>query len=159
MKTLILFATKYGSVEKVAKLIEKDLMGEVTLVNVKTDAVPNLESFDTIVIGGSIHVGQIQKTITKWIESNLQPLLKKRIGLFLCAGHVDPKMIEQELNSAFDKTLFEHAIVKEVLGYEMIYDDMNFFDKFIIKMVTKSKANRSEIKEEAIKQFAKQLNQ
>ncbi len=54
MKNLILFTTKYGSVEKCSNLLKEQLDGETRIVNLKRDAVPNLQEFDNIILGGSI---------------------------------------------------------------------------------------------------------
>lgn len=48
MKTLILYSTKYGTAEKVAKLIASSLRGEVCLVNLKKEKPPLLHSFDAV---------------------------------------------------------------------------------------------------------------
>ena len=55
MKNLIVFITKYGSVEKSSQLLKGKLQGETTIVNLKKDSVPDLQDFDNIILGGSIY--------------------------------------------------------------------------------------------------------
>ena len=45
--------------------------------------------YDTIIIGGSVYVGKVSKTLRAFCESNLDTLLEKRVGVFLCSALAD----------------------------------------------------------------------
>lgn len=60
MKNLIVYATKHGTAKKCAEMLKTRLNGETVLANVK-ETPPDLEDFDTVVLGGSIYIGKMQK--------------------------------------------------------------------------------------------------
>lgn len=137
LKTLIVYATKYGCTEKCAGALAEKVFGDVALYNVKEDEwIPALGTFDNIIIGGSIYEGRIQKEIRKFCADNLDALLEKHIGLFVCGMQSGDKA-DQELFVSFPKELVEQADVMEFVGGEIHLDRMNFLDKFILKMVSK----------------------
>lgn len=43
MRSLIVYATKYGSVEKAADMLKSKMNGEVELVNITKERVPSLD--------------------------------------------------------------------------------------------------------------------
>ena len=61
MKTLIAYCSSHGCAEKSAVELKTYLGENVELCNLKKGAIANLNDFDRIIIGGSIHAGQIQK--------------------------------------------------------------------------------------------------
>ena len=91
MKTLIIFATKYGSAEKCANILQEKLNGDVEVLNIKTDKIPDISNFENIVIGGSIYIGKIQREIRDFCKQHLEALLTKKTGLFICAGEPPDK--------------------------------------------------------------------
>jgi len=155
MKTLIIYTTKYGCVQKVANILKSKLNGKVDSFNIIKENAPPLDEYDNIILGGSIYFGKIQKELTSFITENLSLLLKKRIGLFICAGAPDPQTRCKELESVFPSDLYNHALSKEIFGYSIDYQKLNFIDKLITKAVRGDKSNVSEIYEDRINNFAK----
>ncbi|MDF2503985.1 flavodoxin domain-containing protein [Clostridium sp.] len=153
MKTLIIYATKHGFAEKCSKLLKDKLSGEVTTVNIKKDTISSLSSFDKVIIGGSIYMGRIQKEINTFCTENLDILKDKKIGLFICGMQKDN--IDASLNNSFPPDLLNHASVKESFGGEFILKNMNPLERFIIKMVAKTKSDVSSISEESIDKLAR----
>ncbi|AJA46461.1 flavodoxin [Clostridium pasteurianum DSM 525 = ATCC 6013] len=156
MKTLIVYATKHGFSEKCSKLLKDKFSGEVVAINIKKDTIPNLSSFDNIIIGGSIYMGKIQKEIIKFCTENLNILKNKKIGLFICGMQKDN--IETTLSNSFPVDLLYHASIKEYFGGEFILKNMNVTERFIVKMVAKIKEDVSSISEENINKFTKIMN-
>ncbi|CAN5505563.1 hypothetical protein BH23BAC1_BH23BAC1_30750 [soil metagenome] len=69
MKTLIIYSSRHGTTEKVAALIAEKLEStEVYIINLKFKAKIDFDQFDRIIIGGSIHMGQVQKVIKDFIN-------------------------------------------------------------------------------------------
>jgi len=62
METLIAYATRYGCVEKCAKMLAEKLDGKVTLVNLQKTRV-DPASYGRVIVGGSIYIGKIQKEV------------------------------------------------------------------------------------------------
>lgn len=152
MKTLIIYGTKHGSAEKCSKLLKNKISGEVITINIKTENVPDLFSYDNVVIGGSIYAGQIQKEIKNFCIKNLEQLKSKRVGLFICGLSGDK--FEAELDNAFPKELVACAAIKEFFGGEVVYGKMNFFEKLIMKKITKTDKDFSNLLEENINKFS-----
>ncbi len=155
MKTLIIYASKHGSAEKAANKLYQYLGDEKEIVNIQENSKPFLENFDTVIIGGSIYGGKIQKEIQKFIEDNLETLLSKRIGLYLCCGI--EKDFEKQLENSMSEKLLSHTSVVGYFGYEYNIDKMNFLEKTMVKFVAKDKAGKSNINEENIKEFAREI--
>lgn len=169
MKTLIIYASKHGTAEKCSQLLKSKLQGEVTIVNIKKENVPDINSFQNIIIGGSIYIGKIQKSLSEFCVKNLDELKRKNIGLFICC--MNTKDAEMQLDNAFPKELLSIASTKECFGGEFNLKEMNFMEKTIIKMVSKSLAKKDEtsaatdnkkdtstLSEENINRFAEKMN-
>lgn len=158
MKSIIIYATKYGSVEKAAQMLKGKMEGQVLLVNVIKEKVPSLDQYDNVILGGSIYIGKIQKQLTGYIKENLPLLLKKKVGLFVCAGAEETEAQSQMLTAAFPPELLNQAVAKAVVGYEFHYEKLNFFDKLIMKMVKGITESCSKLSEENIQNFAKAMS-
>jgi menaquinone-dependent protoporphyrinogen oxidase len=157
MKTLIIFATKYGSVEKCANILKEKLDSDAEVVNIKTDPVPDLSGFDTVIIGGSMYIGKIQKAIRNFCEEYLETLLTKRVGLFICAGEPQDKANE-ELKNAFPVKLYEHANAREIFGHELHYEKLSWIDKLAIRLAKGAKESYSNLSYDNIEKFAHTIN-
>lgn len=156
MKTLIVYGTKHGTTEKCSKLLKDKLQGEVVVVNMKKEDVPDITSFDNIIIGGSIYMGQIRKEIKGFCSKNLNVLKDKRVGLFICG--LNDKDVNTQLNSSFPEVLLTNAAAKENFGGEIIFKNMNFFESFIIKKINKTDKDILKLSEENINKFAQLIN-
>lgn len=155
MPTLIIYASKHGSAEKAANKLYQNLKDEKEIVNIKENNRPFIDNFDTIIIGGSIYGGKIQKEIQKFIEDNLETLLDKKIGFYLCCGI--QKDFEKQLENSIPKKLLDNTSVAGYFGYEYNTDKMNFFEKTMVKFAAKDKAGKSNINEKNIEEFARKI--
>lgn len=157
MKNIIIYSTRYGSTAKVAELIQEKLDGDCTLVNIMTESVPPLDAFDTVILGGSIYINKVQKELTAFVGNNLNLLLSKKVGLFLCAGTPKQEDRDKELQGAFPPELFTHAVAINVLGYAFAFKKMHFFDRLIMKKIKGDAISTSEYFDDRILLFAKAL--
>ncbi|MGP4070159.1 flavodoxin domain-containing protein [Halobacillus sp. B29] len=134
MKTLIVYGTRHGSAKKVAYRLRTKLPGEVHVRSVMKERIPPLGDYDTIVLGGSIYMGKIQKELRQFAEEKETELLQKKVALYICAGEPDPALLERELKDSFSEKLYDHAVVKEVAGHEIHMDQLNLLEKSILRM-------------------------
>lgn len=141
MKTLIIYASTYGFTRDCVQMLRDNLTGETDLVDINKDKLPSLDDFDIILIGGSIYMGQIQKKIKKYCLTNLDALKSKQLGFFVCCG--SDENAGDYFKNSFPEILLEKASVTENFGGEMRPDQMNFFHKFITKMVAKNEAQNN----------------
>lgn len=157
MKSIIIYATRYGSTAEAARRIKEKLGEDCMLINIMTDKVPALDSYETVVLGGSIYVGRVQKQLTAFLNSNLNQLLEKNIGLFLCAGAPKPEERAKELQGAFPSRLLEHAAAKDVLGYAFSFEKMRFLDRAVMKKIKGDSISTAEYFDQKIARFAELL--
>lgn len=136
MKTLIIYATTYGYAKECADKVKELIQGGVTVFDIKNGQVPSLDDFDTVVLGGSIYMGQIHKKIKAYCVANLNQLLQKRVALYICCGL--PENFEETIKNCFPKELLEHAIAKECFGGELRIEKMNLAHKMIAGLMQRA---------------------
>jgi menaquinone-dependent protoporphyrinogen oxidase len=158
MKSLIVYCSSHGTTEKAVRFLSESLEGEVLTVDLKKEKDSlALESFNTVIIGGSIHVGNIQRKVKQFIRNNLETLLKKEVGLFLCCMREGETAIEQ-FNNAFPQELRKNSAAMGLFGGEFLLSKMNFLEKKVVKKVSGATTDQSNLDYKAIKEFASRLN-
>lgn len=156
MATLIVYMTSHGCAEKAAEMIRNLMPGSVTLVNLENVEAPPLERFDTVIIGGSIRIGSIQKKIRKFCEKNIGELLTRRTGLFICCMFEGATALEQ-FNSAFPEALRKNSTATGLFGGELEFEKMNAFERMIIKQVVNISEDVSKFNTLAVKEFTEKM--
>lgn len=156
MKTLIIYGTKHGSAKKCSEILKKKINGDVTVVNAAKDNIPDLSMFDTIIVGGSIYMGNIQKEVKSFCFNNSNVLKNKRVGLFICC--MNKENTDDQINNAFPKEILDNAVCKESFGGEFIFKTMNFMERFIVKKISKTDKDISEINDKNIDEFVRKIN-
>lgn len=117
----------------------------------------NLQNFDTIIVGGSIHEGMIQRSVYKFCEANLEVLLQKQVGLFVCC--MDPDANEKELiERTFPDRLVAHALASGFFGGELNIKKMNLLQKIMTRKAARLQ-QEPEINFEKIFEFARKLQE
>lgn len=157
MKSIIIYATKYGSAEEAANRIKAALGEDTQLCNIQKDTVPELDAYDTVILGGSIYIGMVQKQIKEYCNSHLPKLLGKKVGLFLCAGEQKEDVQLKELQTNFPEALSQHAAAKEVLGYAFPFEKMKFLDKLVMKKMKGDSVSTAEYYDDRISRFVRSL--
>lgn len=157
MKTIIIFCTNHGCVEKAAGQIAEILGPETTLHHLKSKKQANLHNYDRVIIGGSIHIGQIQKKLKEFYTKNMEILLEKELGIFICCMEEGEKA-KKEMHDVFPKQLLNHAKATACLGGEFNFEKMNFLEKMMVKKVAKVDHTVSRLDHEAIRNFSQQMN-
>ncbi|AFG36499.1 flavodoxin domain-containing protein [Spirochaeta africana] len=156
MRSLIVYATKYGAVEKAARLLADQLQGDVELVNLAAGPVADLTGIDRVIVGGSIYAGSIQEEVKQFCSSNQQQLLDRRFALFVCCGRED--QAREQLAACLEPRLIQHAEQIGSFGYIYDFARMNLIFKLIIRKLAKVKTSQFNLREENIRTFAAQLN-
>ena len=158
MKTLIIYASKYGCTADCATKLKEKLSGDVMLIDIeKTDKQIEPKNFDTIIIGGSIYAGQLySKKLRMFCKDKIDILQSKRVGIFLCCAQTD--QANKFFTDNFPAELLKHAKVTKVFGSEARLESMKFLDKTILKAVSKGDFSSFKINHENIEKFAEILN-
>lgn len=152
MKTIIIYTTRHGCTQKAVEIIKDGLKGNIYAVNIKKESAHDISEYDSIIVGGSIHAGQIQSKIKEFCSKNIEILKQKRLGLFLCCMQEGDKAREQ-FEQAYNHELIEHACATGIFGGEFNFERMNFIEKLIVKKVSKVKESVSRIDKKAISEF------
>ena len=159
MKIAIIYTSKYGTTEKVAGSIAEKLMekNDVEMFSLKKNAKPDISGYEMLILGTSIYAGNASKKIKNFCIENESVLLQKKTGLFVCGMHNDKEQQEKELKEAYPEVLQRNATATGFLGGAFIFEQMNFFERMIIKKIAKTSISIQKIDWEAIDKFVKKL--
>lgn len=156
MKSIILFTSKYGCTEKAAYLLKAQLGDETEVVNLMNVKEPSLDQYDTVILGGSIYFGKIQKEMKEFSNKFQTKLSGKHLGLFICAG-AKGEQAAQELKSSFPEKLYNHSITNEVFGDEIYTEKLSRIDRFVIRMVKGKNKGVNGLSMDTIERFALEM--
>lgn len=140
MSIVIAYASKSGTTEKAAKLLQEKIPSAV-LVDLRKEK-PSPKDYDTIILGGSIRINHIHKALKKYIEENKDALLLKKLGLFICCGV--PEKAQEQLETNFPEELRNHALAVESFGGEMDPKKLKGIEKAIAKSIAREE-NHTEL--------------
>lgn len=156
MATLLLYQSKHGTTRKIAHLIADAWTHDtIQIVDLAQEKVPNLKQFDTVLVGGSIHMGRIQRKVGQFCEALIEQLLTKKVGLFMCFMDFDKGM--EEFKENFPYALREHATAHGLFGGEFIFEKMNATDKFIAPNINEYSSSVSKLNLKAIEEFIEKM--
>lgn len=154
MRTAIIFISRHGTTFSVAKIIAQKLKeNNIDLINLREEKKVDLSAYQRIILGGSIHMGQVHKKTKSFILKHRTELLNKELGLFLCCMETGEKGKEQ-YDMAFPEELQLHAKSNAMMGYEYLLEEMGFLEKMMIKKITGKDKSYSMINHNAITEFA-----
>jgi menaquinone-dependent protoporphyrinogen oxidase len=154
MKTLIIYATKHGAAGEIAQRIAKKINGAV-VHDLKQGAAPDFAAFDCIIVGSSVYAGSIRKEAKAFVFQNANVLREKKIGLFLSGIGADGEQTYFEKN--FPSDILQSAKATSFLGGIFNPQKANFFERLIMKVVTKQSGSIDTISDTRIEKFVEVL--
>ena len=155
--TAIIYASKHGTTETVARLLAEELNDKAVLISLKENQNPDITQFEIVILGSAIYAGTSRKEMKKFCENNKEVLQQKTIGLFICGMEPNPINRENEIKNAYPESLLQHAKITGFLGGEFLFDKLNFLEKLIVKKVAKVTDSVSAIEKDTIATFAKEI--
>ena len=156
MKVLIAYATKYGTAEKCAKILAEKLNSEVDVIDLKSENI-ELAEYEAVIIGSSVYMGRVRKEARKFCEKRKNELQDKKLAFFLnCMG--EGEKAREQIKDNLPEDLIEQAEVTGIFGGEFDFEKMNFFERIIVKKVGGIKESKSNILEDNIDNFAREIN-
>lgn len=156
MKTLIVYASKYGTTEKCALLLKSKIDGDVDVVNLKNEK-PNLSVYDAIIVGGPIYIGKLNKTVESFCINNLPAMVDMKKGLFICHMEFE-KTMEELIAKYYPKKLVDTATAVAGFGGAFYVSKMNFINKAMIKKAAGIMDDQEKILYDEIDKFAAKFN-
>jgi len=136
-------------------MLAAKLTGEISLVNIASQPIPSLDTFGTVVIGGSIYVGKTQAPFREFCDKNVAVLKDKNLGLFACAAN--EAQAEEQLKQNFPAELLEAACATGHFGYAISMEKLNFLERTAVKVIMKTKQSSDHISDDSISRFAHSL--
>ena len=155
MKTLIAYATKYGTAEECAKMLADALTDGADLINLSAGQHANPADYEAVVVGGSIYAGMLRKQVKHFCQKYKKELLNVRFGCFLCKA-APLSESRDEFTNNFDSDLLAHASAKSSFGGELHPDKMSFLDRLVLGAVGKQSGGMKppHIDKEKVRSFA-----
>ncbi len=157
MSTLIAYMTRHGCAGKTAGMLKEHLEGDPDVLDLKKSKKLDLSRYDTVIIGGSIHAGRLQKGLRRFLEKNSEVLLEKRLGLYLCCME-EGETAWKQFEDAYPEDLRRHAAATGLFGGEFDFGRMNFIERGIVKKIAKIEESVSRIDAAAIGEFAAKIS-
>jgi menaquinone-dependent protoporphyrinogen oxidase len=154
MKTIIIYATKYGAAKEIAQRIADKIEGAI-IHNMKQDGIPDLAGFDCIIIGSSVYAGKIRKEAKAFLSNNTDVLRQKKLGLFICGLDVSQEKANFDTN--FSPDILKMAKAASFLGGIFDPKKAGLIERLIIKAVTKQSGYLNNIIDGKIEQFVKAM--
>ncbi len=134
MKTLVLYATKYGAAKEIAESIAEKTNG--IAYDVKQGGIPSLSDFDCVIAGSSIYAGMIHRGMKDFIAQNAAALKEKRLGLFIVG--LDGKSEKEYFGSSnFPEDVVKAAKAARLLGGVFDPGKANFLEKLVMRLILK----------------------
>lgn len=154
MKTLILYATKYGAAEKAAKQIA-EIIGSAESVKLERGGVYPLDDYDCVVVGSSVYAGRIRKEAAEYIGKCSDELKKNKFGLFLCG--MDLSGENRYFTTNFAPEILESAVATGFFGGIFDPAKANGIERLIMKIVSKQSGYVDNLSKGKIEDFALKL--
>jgi len=152
MKTLILYASKYGAAKEIANRIA-DKIGEGTVCDLKQSNIPTLLDFDCIIIGSSLYAGSIRTEAKAFVNKYADELSKKHCGLFL-SGFAEN---DDYYAKNFPLIVLQSAKARAFLGGVFDPKKASWIERFIIKIVMKKAEYVESIDNDKIDAFVSEI--
>jgi menaquinone-dependent protoporphyrinogen oxidase len=150
MKTIVLYTTRHGSTEVIAKNIASKLNADVC--NILKEPIPNLREYEAIIIGAPIYLGSINPKMTALIERNTSTLLSKKLGLFLVCL-MDEELAADQFNTAYGNELLSHSTADGFFGGKMPENMLNPIEKIITHVAFRHKPIHEDILTTEVEKF------
>ncbi len=143
MKTIIIYQGKYGATKQYALWLGHEL--SLPVRNAKSINGEQLRNYDTLLIGTSVYIGQLQ--VKKWFRKNLEFIRDKKIILFQVAG-TPPE--EKDKRQAYNISGVPGEIIGNCEFYflpgRMIRKDLSWKDRFLLRMGSRLAKNETDRK-------------
>jgi len=146
---LIIYSSWTGSTQEIAEHIAKTLeKNKFKAKVISAKEKPNLNEFDLIVIGTSVHAGRTLSDFRRFIKQNFEILTSKPIAFFVsCANMMhDTEESREETRAWLEKGIKNFSVLQPLsIGYfggatktsGKSFDKLNIFTRRIIQAMEK----------------------
>lgn len=156
MRTLIVYATKTGTVKNAVGMIAEKLKQKPDIVDLEETKKIEIAGYDFVLLGGSIHMGRVNKTVKRFLAKNRKTLLGARFGFFLASGY--PQELEKYFDAILDADLKAHAEIKTSIGYAYYLENMGPVWRRVVEQMANTSQSIEKYKPDAIMAIADIIN-
>jgi menaquinone-dependent protoporphyrinogen oxidase len=158
VRVLIAFRSRYGATARCAAELAA-LLGpsESVLVDLASRHVPPVESFDVVLVGGSIYGGRIQRAVTSFCENNQRVLLQRPVGLFVCS-FFGGEQARAQIDASFPAALLASAFARVPFGGELHLGSLRLLDRLLVRSLAPASRDVDLVRHEAITGLADTVN-
>ncbi len=134
MRTIIIYASKYGSTRQYAEWLGNET--GYPIFNIKDIQADIIKDYQRVIVGSSVHMGRLD--ISSWMNKHWHLMEDKPVILFSVNG--TPPEQKEELQKILEFSLPKHIL--ENVNYfplqgRLIYAELNFWHKLLVKMMKK----------------------
>lgn len=132
MKTLLVYATKYGATKRIAELLQDQV--DCSSMEV-TSFQGKLDEYDKIILGVSVYAGMLRKEMKEFVKNNLTKLEKKKVYVYISSLNKDEykKVLVENLG----ESIYQTFTYVDGLGGILDFTKMNLIERQILKMINK----------------------
>lgn len=131
MRIIILYSTKSGASQQCAELLSKQL-NDCVICDI-SKMVPDVTSYDIIIIGSGVRMGKLYKPALNFIKTNETLLLTKKIGIYLCNAY--PNTFQKVVEKNISQSLIQSAACIESFGGKIPFSSEDNMDWLILENV------------------------
>ena len=113
MSVLIVYASYYGTTEKVAYRIKENLETDSVIMNAEFNTVDDWKYYEKVILCTPVHAGKPHKAIKKFIDKNLTELSERPVYFVAC--NLDEKWIT-ECDKEFPADFIKAVVSRKYIG-------------------------------------------
>jgi len=127
MSSIVVYASTGGNTKAVAEYIAKKIGGVAMDVSAVKRA--DLDSFDTVIIGGRVWAGSIPKNLDAFLTDSKDVIANKKSAFFVCCMYNDEKGQKQCDGLAAKYGIKNHTFFNK--GKKLVAEGGSAIDDFI----------------------------
>jgi len=139
MKTLVVYATKSGCTEGVAKRVGEQLAKRgATVEVVDAEHAPSAAGYDAVVVGSGVRVGQWHASAKKWAEANAAALQSVPVAFYTCGLVITGESKADEVRAYTDPLIETTGITPVGLGLFAGWNEpkaFGFAERTVLKLM------------------------
>jgi menaquinone-dependent protoporphyrinogen IX oxidase len=114
-KCLVVYGSKYGATEEVARAIAEGLGADLATA----DSLPDVQPYHVIVVGSPIYAGDYLTAVVRFIRANKSALEERKIAAFITAAadmQINPGLTGEEDEQLYTQQDYADGLAKMAGG-------------------------------------------
>jgi menaquinone-dependent protoporphyrinogen oxidase len=160
MKSLIVFDTKHGATEEIARRIAQAVRGhggEADLLDLRSEgsSALSLDAYRSVALGAPFYMGRWSKRARAFAAVNQGELAEKRLALFAVGS--DAKLGDVAAKAALPGAIADKIAFSAYFGGRFDFNRLGALERFIVKKVTGKAESSSTLDLDATEAFGAKL--